>query len=96
MCDLTGDCQYCLDCAMDWPCSAAMDACFSNPQCDQFMNCIEQCPGPGGPCFNQCAQQFPAGADLYIGFLDCAFCIECPVDCVNQTPPWLCFDDENQ
>ncbi|MBW2458331.1 MAG: hypothetical protein JRI68_27760 [Deltaproteobacteria bacterium] len=93
-CDYSGDCQVCLDCSINEPCWDAMETCFDNPQCDQFINCAFGCTGPGGNCYEQCAQQFPQGAEPGFNFLYCVFCIECPVDCAATAPPWLCgFDD---
>ena len=93
---MTGDCDQCISCAVYEPCSWAMDACFSNPQCDQFGMCVENCPGPGSPCYENCVNQYPTGAPLYFDLLYCVFCVECAVDCVAEAPPWLCFYDDDE
>ncbi len=85
VCDNSGDCQSCVDCAVQQWCQDEAFACQSNPQCFQFIDCVEdQCNGGPDPgCVDKCAQTYPSGAQLYFTMLTCLLCDACPVDCAG-------------
>ena len=89
VCDNSGDCQICAECAQFGPCNDELESCFSDADCQAFAECFGMCQGTPG-CFPNCAMMHPMGAELYIAMLQCILCNECPVDCEEFTPPQLC------
>lgn len=89
VCDKTGDCQTCAQCAFEEPCADEWNACFAEPECEQFQDCLDKCMG-GGQCFFQCQQEFPDGAATFLTAYQCILCVECVDDCEGQAPPMLC------
>ena len=89
ICDMTGDCQFCAECAQQGPCIGPLDACINNQLCIDFLSCLEPCMGSPG-CFQMCAQANPDGAQLYLEAIQCIVCEQCPSDCNGAIPPQLC------
>jgi len=80
-CDGTGSCDTCSACAQaaGGPCAAAVDACFSDPECSAFNDCILPCGDQA--CFDLCSSTYPNGASLYAAAIACIYCDTCPNDC---------------
>jgi hypothetical protein len=80
ICDNSGDCQNCVQCAFASACEAVWNDCFNSQPCVEMSNCVDQC-GMGPGCFQQCAQGNMTGAIPYIESVQCLLCDECPNDC---------------
>ncbi len=81
VCDNSGDCQTCVQCAFANPCEDIWNDCFNSQPCVEMLNCVDQC-GMAMGCFQQCAQGNMTGALEYLEALQCLLCDECPNDCV--------------
>jgi hypothetical protein len=78
-----------VQCAFETVCQGAVNACLSNPNCEQMANCVDNCNmGPG--CFQMCAQGNPEGAMLYVDAIQCLVCDACEFDCDGMAGPELC------
>ncbi len=79
LCDNSGDCYLCQECAIAGPCSAVWNKCMSNPQCSGFIECLQNCNDDA--CWDQCQQDYPGGLEDYTNAAMCILCDECYVDC---------------
>ncbi len=77
-CD-SGNCDSCQQCALNGPCSAAVDACFNNPDCYALIECLQSCFDD--VCFNDCANTHSAGLPLYDAVGVCVICDQCSSSC---------------
>ncbi|HQB46521.1 MAG TPA: S1 family peptidase, partial [Polyangiaceae bacterium] len=76
-------------------CVATINACFSNTSCNSFVECIDKCTDAA--CQNQCFQNNPTGAKLYMAIIDC-MCGKCDTSCGNDpmcAKPQCGFDLQN-
>ena len=89
-CDGTGDCSTCLECATTQPyCQTEHNACFSNTECVDFTDCINQCSGEPN-CIDNCITTYPNGYTLYIDYVYCVVCTACYSDCDGSDPSYGC------
>ena len=88
LCDESGNCRECAQCAFDGPCASEWDECFATPDCQNFQECISDCMGGG--CFFECQQEYPQGAEIFLTAYRCILCVECEEDCAGEAPPMLC------
>ncbi|MFO0761856.1 MAG: hypothetical protein U0359_35775 [Byssovorax sp.] len=84
VCDNTGNCQdpggdTCVQCAVNGPCQAEIEACQANDQCIQYNDCTNNCGDPG--CQQACAMKFPDGQKIFFALVDCVVCKVCVNDC---------------
>lgn len=77
------ECQNCAECSQNGPCFDFVEACFSNMQCEAFISCLDECFDD--PCFQECQEEFPSGAQLYSQAVNCIICDECPNNCDAQS-----------
>jgi hypothetical protein len=85
-CDNRDDCGSCSSCALNGPCSEAYTACQQSSACNGVDQCMGLC-GFNDTCRQQCYSSNPEGASQYEAVLQCAYCNECPGDCVSH---WVC------
>jgi hypothetical protein len=52
-----------------------------------FLDCVNNCSGPPGPCFQTCSQGNPQGAQQYLVAAQCILCDACASDCAGQGGP---------
>lgn len=79
-CDAAGDCGACGDCALNGgACNAEANACGADPSCTSFYDCVAACADQA--CFDACGGQYPQGEALYLAFVSCVVCGECPASC---------------
>jgi hypothetical protein len=85
-CDM-GSCDTCVECSINTTCSGAYNACFNNPECSAFVMCVEGCQNQGNPdaCYQQCFEEYPAGAQLYQEAVFCVICNDCYQSCDGQS-----------
>ncbi len=80
MCDGSGDCDVCQDCAINGSCSGVLNDCSSDPECPDALNCFSDCGGTQ-MCIDFCVQQYPSGGPIMAALVDCVLCAECSLDC---------------
>lgn len=76
-----GNCQQCANNTANNVCSSQYQACGSSQQCQSYYNCVSQCGSQS--CADNCAAQFPSGAQLYDDLVDCA-CMACANECAME------------
>lgn len=81
-CDNSGDCGTCANCSLNQACAAEMNACFNDPDCSAFIDCLNNCFDE--VCANACADTYPNGVNGYMALTVCAFCAACPNDCAVE------------
>jgi len=82
-CDDTFDCGACVDCSVASNCAMQYAACEQSMQCPAFIMCAEDCqnfPDPE-PCYQECAEAYPQGANLYFAMVECIVCDTCVNSC---------------
>jgi hypothetical protein len=107
-CEFAGECgdtaRGCIGCALSGTCSALLNACTSNAECLDVLDCLSNCSQDAGSqdagsqdagsqdaaCSDACKKARPEGADRYSSMIDCAVCKECPKSCSDMTPS-VCF-----
>jgi hypothetical protein len=77
-CD-SGNCDTCQQCALNGPCSGAVNACFADPECYALIECLQDCFDDA--CFNACASAHSAGLPLYDAVGICVICDQCSLSC---------------
>lgn len=91
-CDAIGDCGEngggCIECAINGPCSAELDACLNIFTCTQYSDCISMCAPDNQACLDACEAQNPEGAALYKALIGCVICEQCAASCAGQD--WGC------
>jgi hypothetical protein len=85
-CDV-GDCNTCgqSTCAQS-ACTAEINACFANPACIAFNNCVGPCMDSA--CYSMCELQNPTGYPLWYTAINCIYCSTdtCAQDCAGTCP----------
>lgn len=76
-----GNCQTCANNTAMGVCSSQFQACSASQQCVNYYNCVTQCGSQA--CADNCATQFPTGAQIYGGLIDCA-CMACATECAME------------
>jgi len=76
-----GDCQTCANNTANGVCSPQFQACSASQQCVNYYNCVTQCGNQA--CADNCAAQFPTGAQIYGQLVDCA-CMACATECTME------------
>jgi len=79
MCDGTGDCEACENCATSGGCQNELNACDSDAECMALIACYETCVDEA--CILMCNAMYPNGVLLYEVLTECVLCDECPLDC---------------
>ena len=87
----TPECAECVNELVDSTCSQQSDACFSDPQCVEILQCHEDC-GWTPRCNEKCDASFPGGFPEFQGFISCLVCGECFDPCNNTSLVNYCFD----
>ncbi len=79
-------CSNCVECAQGEPCGFTIEACYNDPDCSAFLDCLQNCMDD--MCSQQCADQNPNGVQGYYAIIDCLVCSACPNNCdaLNNCP----------
>jgi hypothetical protein len=82
-CDNHGFCgdteSGCISCAVNDPCFPHLEACQTDQACIDYVTCVDPCPDQA--CADNCAENFPAGAQIYNDLVNCVICEQCYNDC---------------
>ena len=81
VCDLSGFCGSCTQCAWDGPCGSYAQACLANPACYAIIDCYQTCPDGDQVCYDACWFDHQDGQIDYNAVAICIYCDECFVDC---------------
>lgn len=79
LCDNTGDCSYCQECALNGPCLGLWDACMSDASCTALLDCFSSCMND--QCYQICWDTYPEAQDIYLKLVTCVICEYCYNDC---------------
>ena len=79
VCDGTGDCFGCQECALNGPCQASWDTCLNNPDCLGMLQCFQMCADEA--CPQECFDGYPGGQSDYLDLAFCILCDACYTDC---------------
>ncbi len=71
-------CAPCKQSAAKNECAEQTKACTG--PCIGVYNCVLGCPTPGVDCVNNCTEQFPDGAEVYLAYANC-ICTSCSAAC---------------
>lgn len=84
-CDTT-NVQGCLECTGN-QCQQQAVACITNPACQAWFQCAQQCGGGGDPkCYEACDQANPGAKAQYEAIYACQ-CANCPTECGPEIDP---------
>jgi hypothetical protein len=86
-CDDSGDCSTCATCSQTSYCASQYDTCNNDPtlDCLFFQFCIQPCASTDQACFDDCASQYPDGAQEFNDYAVCVVCTACYDDCMGAT-----------
>ena len=69
-----GACEFCLA----QTCEQELEACYGNPACTTFIDCVRACPAGNMMCTDKCAADYPAGLNQATQLRNCSL-----VGCTN-------------
>jgi hypothetical protein len=81
-CDTLAGCDACAICAEEGPCQAIVDACYSDPECLPYQDCLDQCFDQ--LCLAECDDAYPSGSQHWWDAAHCVDCDACPSACAPE------------
>jgi hypothetical protein len=81
VCDNTGNCNTCQNCAWFGPCNTQAMACDNTPECVAIIQCYQSCAPNDQTCYSKCYWAHPMGHQVYDGLYLCIACQQCYNDC---------------